>query len=221
VTARRADAQYLFPLYRGLNPGTKGVIAVNGTVGISGTLRGRVTVYATGSIIVLDDMRYATDPAIAQAQNPNNPTCADMLGLIAANNITIADNALNGPQDIGNWKNFDGTQDVFVHGVMMAINTSFGVENYANAPGAANNCQGTNSGRGCLFLNGGLIQQSRGAVGLLSGEGFIKRYSYDRCAVSNPPPYFPTTGRYLDNRYYEIDPVRFDIKALFAGLTPN
>ena len=89
------------------------------------------------------------------------------------------------------------------------------------SPSNANDCEGTNNGRGCLYLTGGLIQESRGAVGLLSGEGFIKRYSYDRCSVSTPPPYFPTTGRFLDNRYYEIDPVRFNVGALFAGLTPG
>jgi hypothetical protein len=115
----------------------------------------------------------------------------------------------------------DDTKDVYIHGVMMAINTSFGVENYDLGANNAMDCEGTNGGRGCLYLNGGLIQERRGAVGLVSGEGFIKRYSYDRCALSNPPPYFPTTGRFLDNRYYEIDPVRFNIAALFAGLTPN
>jgi hypothetical protein len=104
---------------------------------------------------------------------------------------------------------------------MMALNTSFGVEQWDTGPSNANDCEGTNGGRGCLYLYGGLIQQQRGAVGLVSGQGFIKRYSYDRCAISKPPPYFPTTGRFLDNRYYEIDPVRFDVKKLFAGLVPN
>lgn len=224
---RPADAAYLFPIYRGLNPGTKGVIAVTGTVGISGVLRGKVTVYATGDIVILDDERYATDPSV---NNPNVITsCPDMLGIIAANNITVADNALNDPPNISAgggapspYRNEDDTQDLYIHGVMMAINTSFGVENYSSGPSGALGCQGVgNNGRGCLFLYGGLIQQRRGAVGLLSGEGYIKRYTYDRCAVSSPPPYFPTTGRFLDNRYYEIDPVRFDIQALFAALTPN
>ena len=214
LSARRpADAAYMFPIYRGLNPGTKGVISVTGTVGISGVLRGKVTLYATGSVVILDDQRYATDPSLG--------TCADMLGIISANNITVADNSLNDPPNVGAYRNEDDTKDVFIHGVMMAINTSFGVENYSAGPNNANGCEGTSNGRGCLYLNGGIIQERRGAVGLTSGEGFIKRYSYDRCAISNPPPYFPTTGRFLDNRYYEIDPVRFNISALFAGLTPN
>jgi hypothetical protein len=211
---RPADAAYLFPLYRGLNPGMKGVISVTGTVGMSGVLRGKITLYATGTVVILDDQRYATDPSLG--------TCADMLGVIAANNITVADNAVNDPPPVGGgYRNEDDTQDLYVHGVLMALNTSFGVENYDSGPSNATGCQGTFNGRGCLFLNGGLIQEQRGAVGLTSGEGYIKRYSYDRCALSNPPPYFPTTGRYLDNRYYEIDPVRYNIAALFAALTPN
>jgi hypothetical protein len=226
---RPADAAYMFPIYRGLNPGTKGVIYVNGTVGISGVLRGKVTVYATGDVIVLDDQRYATDPSVS---NPNQLTsCPDMLGIIAGLNITVADNALNDPPNIGlggpapsPYKNLDDSQDMFIHGVMMALNTSFGVEDYSGGPNNATGCPTPaidGNGRGCLFLYGGLIQQRRGAVGLLSGEGFIKRYTYDRCAVSSPPPFFPTTGRFVDNRYYEIDPVRFNITTLFAGLVPN
>jgi hypothetical protein len=213
LAAKRSDAAYLFPLYRGLNPGTMGVIAVNGTVGISGVLRGRVTIYATGSVVILDDMRYATDPSLG--------TCADMLGIISGNNITVADNALQDPPNVNGYRTEDDTKDVFIHGVMMALNTSFGVENYNQGPNNALDCEGSNDGRGCLYLTGGLIQQRRGAVGLVDGTGFVKRYSYDRCAVSNPPPFFPTTGRFMDNRYYEIDPVRFNVQALFAGLTPN
>jgi hypothetical protein len=229
LARRPADAAYMFPLYRGLNPGTKGVIYVNGTVGLSGVLRGKVTLYASGDVIILDDERYATDPSVS---NPNQLTsCPDMLGIIAGLNITVADNAVNDPPNVGAsggapspYRNEDDSQDLYIQGVMMALNTSFGVENYSTGPNNATGCPtpaaGAN-GRGCLFLYGGLIQQRRGAVGLLSGEGYTKRYTYDRCAVSSPPPFFPTTGRFLDNRYYEIDPVRYNIAALFAGLTPN
>lgn len=226
LLARRPnDAAYMFPIYRGLNPGTKGVIAVTGTVGISGVLRGKITLYATGTVVILDDQRYATDPSVTNAVGA--PTvCPDVLGVIAGNNITVADNAINNPPNVSSsgtasYKTMDDTKDLFLHGTMMAINTSFGVENYDQGASDAMDCEGTNGGRGCLYLTGGLIQERRGAVGLLSGEGYIKRYSYDRCALASPPPFFPTTGRFLDNRYYEIDPVRFNITTLFAGLTPN
>jgi hypothetical protein len=216
---KRQDAAYLFPLYRGQNSGTKGVIYVNGTVGISGVLRGRVTVYATGSIVLLDDFRYATDPASV------NFRCTDILGIISAHDIAVADNALNTPPHVSSsastYKNMDDTKDLYIHAVMMALNTSFRVQNYSTGPTNVNGCSGSNAQRGCLYLTGGLIQDKRGAVGLVSGVGYVKRYSYDRCANYNPPPYFPTTGRYLDNRYYELDPVGLSIGALFAKLTPG
>ncbi len=82
-------------------------------------------------------------------------------------------------------------------------------------------CGTSNDGRGCLTLTGGVIQKTRGAVGTSAGYGYTKRYSYDRCAVINPPPYFPTTGRYGDNRYYELDPVKFDPAKTFQQLTPG
>jgi hypothetical protein len=210
-----AEAQYLFPLYRGLNPGTKGVIYVKGTTGLSGTLRGRITLYATGSVAILQDTKYVTDPAL------NNCT-ADMLGVISGHDIMVADNELQDPPNIPSvgYKNMDATPDVILQGVMMALKTAFGAENYDSGASNANDCQGVNNGRGCLYLTGGIIQQQRGAVGLSDGHGYTKEYSYDKCALYNPPPYFPTTGRYTDNRYYEIDPNGFDVAALYKSLTP-
>jgi hypothetical protein len=211
-----AEAQYLHPLYRGLNPGTKGVIHVTGTTGVSGTVRGRVTLYATGNIAILRDTKYVTDPSL------NNCT-ADVLGIISGNDIVVADNALQDPLQIGGavpYRNMDDTKDVFVQGVMMALNTAFGVENFATGPTGASDCDTTINGRGCLYLTGGIIQKRRGAVGQSNGTGFAKRYSYDKCALYNPPPYFPTTGRYTDNRYYEIDPAGLDVAALYRSLTP-
>lgn len=218
ATRHASQAAYLFPIDRGLNPGTKGVIHVNGTVGISGVLRGRITLYSNAIVTLLDDLRYASDPSTGR--------CADILGVIAARNIVVSDNAILGPPDIDPgspvlYRNEDDTKDVYLHAVLMALSTSFSVQAYNLGPTNANGCEGTASGRGCLYLTGGLIQEVRGAVGTTAGHGYIKRYSYDRCAAANPPPYFPTTGQFTDNRYYELDPVRFDVAELFRRLTPK
>ena len=209
------DAAYLFPIYRGLNAGSKGVIYVSGTTGISGVLRGKITLYATGTIVVLDDQRYANDPGLG--------SCQDILGIISGNNVVLADNAINTPQSIKSlgYKVLDDTKDLYLQSVIMALNTSFGAENYSGGPSSATTCEKDKNGRGCLYLTGGIIQENRGPVGLLSGEGYIKRYSYDRCAALTPPPYFPTTGRYIDNRYFELNPVGFDAATLFKSLTPT
>ena len=209
---RPADADYLFPLYRGLNAGSQGVIHANGTVALSGVLRGRVTVYAAGSVVLVDDVKYAADAT--------NGQCLDMLGIIAGKNIWVADNALNTPQSVGAPRetNFDDTKDFNLMAVMMALSSSFGVEDYNTGPTDANGCETVSNGRGCLYLNGGVIQAARGAVGQADGKGFTKRYSYDRCALQRSPPYFPTTGRFLDNRYYEVDPVGFKAGQYFEDL---
>ncbi len=206
------DADYLFPLFRGQNSGAKGVVYFSGTVGVSGTLRGRITLYSPNNVIYLDDIRYATDPATG--------VCNDMMGVIAGENIIVADNAINDPPYANGYRNFDDTKDLYVHGVQMAIDESFTVENYDSGPTNASDCEGDDNGRGCLYLMGGLIQERRGAVGLTNGSGYIKRYSYDRCAIQIPPPYFPTTGRFTDNRYSELDPGRFDVEQLFKSLSP-
>ena len=224
VTARRPlDAQYLIPLHRSVNANARGVINVNGTVGISGRLVGRVTLHTTGTIVVLDDIQYGTNPA-------TTGRCVDVLGLLADDDVVVADNALNNQLDSESgggtsYRLLDDSKDLTLHSVVMSLNTSFRVENFANGPTTGNPCIGNERGRGCLYLLGGLIQEARGAVGtgavgVNAGTGYLKQYTYDRCANLRPPPYFPTTGRYLDNRYMEIDPVGFDIAATFARLTP-
>lgn len=217
-TRYASQSGYLFPLYRGQNPGTKGVIYVSGTAGVSGVVRGKVTLYGTRIVTILDDVRYASDPA--------GRKCADILGIISEQNVVVSDNALLDPPDTDPgsgtvYKNLDDTKDLYVHSVMMALSTSFSVQAYNLGTTNTNGCEGSTVGRGCLYLTGGIIQESRGPVGTTGGTGYTKRYSYDSCAASNPPPYFPTTGRFTDNRYYEIDPVRFDVANLYRVLSPN
>ncbi|HEX8723900.1 MAG TPA: hypothetical protein VF737_00765 [Gemmatimonadaceae bacterium] len=217
ATARPQDAKYLFPLYRGYNSNVRGVVTFAGTIGVSGTLRGRETLYSKGgTIVLLDDQRDAYDPSLG--------TCADILGLLADNNIVVADNAINTPQQFtggSTYKSFDDSQDMYVQAVIMALNTSFTVQNYGSGPSSALTCSGSHDGRGCLYVTGGLIQSNRGPVGVSTGQGYVKQYTYDRCAAVKPPPYFPTTGRFQDNRYFELDPVGFDVVKLFQSLTPG
>jgi hypothetical protein len=222
VTARRgAEAAFLFPLHRSVNPGARGVINVNGTVGVSGQLVGRVTLRTTETAVILDDIKYGTNPA-------STGQCVDVLGILSQRDIVIADNMLNNQTDarIGSGESFrlmDDTKDLTIHSVVMALDKSFRVENYQDGETTGNPCNGIERGRGCLALLGGLIQEARGAVGTFNGTGgtgYLKQYTYDRCANLRPPPYFPTTGRFLDNRYMEIDPVNFNITTLMARLAP-
>ena len=215
------EAQYLWPINRALNPNFKGVIFVNGKVAVSGKLRGRVTLAATDNIVIADDITYVT--------NPGAVNCADILGLFSGNQIVVADNLINDPipwfpgklpthWDADSW-------DETIEGFVLALDR-FTAQNYDQGSTDAEPCGVKDAGRGCLFLTGGVIQTYRGVVGFIppgsaSGTGYIKRYAYDRCGATDPPPYFPTTGHFVPGRSYEVDPTGFNISEYWKLLTPR
>jgi hypothetical protein len=211
----RADKNYLFPISRSLNPNFKGVIYVQGKVILSGRLRGRVTVAATDDIIIGDDLTYVTDPG--------QSTCVDIMGFFSGDNVFVANNAINAPQqpNAATWYTLDDTKDEFIHGVVLALN-QFRVEGHNTGSDANETCEGQVWGRGCLYLTGGIIQRERGPVGTITsnsplrGTGYVKRYSYDPCAAQDPPPYFPTTGHFIRGQHYNMDPVGFNAGNFFA-----
>ncbi len=212
--ASRPDAGYLFPLARQYNPSFRGVIAVEGKVAVSGVLRGKVTLAATDDIILADDIVYATDPGAG--------LCQDMFGLFSGDRIVVADNLLNAPvRPRTNWnhRTYDDTKDEFFHGVILALDI-FTVQNYNSGSRNDERCEAQTWGRGCLYITGGIIQKTRGAVGTGAGTGYVKRYSFDGCAEQEPPPYFPTTGHFAKGQYYQVDPVGFSVAAYFEMLTP-
>lgn len=57
---------------------------------------------------------------------------------------------------------------------------------------------------------------------LCATEPACYRSSSSSSAISRrPPPYFPTTGRFQDNRYIALDPAGFNQVAYFRTLTPD
>jgi len=212
----RPDANYLWPINRATNPNFRGVVYVDGRVAVSGKLRGRLTLAASSNIIIADDLRYVTNPGAAN--------CADVLGLFSGGDIIVADNLVNDPAPgvatVPSARSWDETPDTWLDGFVLALG-SFKAENYNKGSRNASLCGAAGSGRGCLFVSGGVIQTSRGAVGLTSGEGYVKRYQYDQCGANNPPPYFPTTGHFVRGHYYEVDPTGFDVNSYWSLLVPK
>jgi hypothetical protein len=214
VALSRPDRNYLWPLSRGNAPNYKGVIHVNGKVAISGELRGRVTVAASSNIVIVDDMRYSVNPA--------SGVCKDVLGLFSGNDIVIADNGINSPTQVTGaapYITYDETRDEFLDAVVLAL-SSFETHDLGDGSTTAEPCGTITWGRGCLYLNGGIIEGVHGIVGGL-GYGYLKRLAYDGCAANNPPPYFPATGHFVRTRVFEIDPTGFTIAGYFATLKPN
>lgn len=223
TAARPYDAAYLWPISRALNPNFKGVIHVTGKVAISGKVRGAVTLAATGNIIIADNITYETNPG---GTVPCNSPVRDMLGLFSGGDVILADNLLNAPMpptapvSSGTYRTWASRgSNEYIHAVVLAL-SNFTVQNYDRDPANIEDCEGTNDARGCIYLTGGVIQSTRGPVGLTDGHGYIKRYQYDACAGLMPPPYFPTTGRFIKGHYFEVDPANFSITTYWPMLIP-
>jgi hypothetical protein len=154
--------------------------------------------------------------------------CANLLGVLADNDQMIADNAINSPQRGGpghpyRWTDGDDSgmitsNDFVFPGVMMSRTGTIGVENYGAHAESKKSCNGAATGRGCIRQAGGVIEGHLTPTFAGGGTGYGENRSVDQCMMLMSPPYFPTTGRYADNRFYEIDPVRFNVTALFATL---
>ncbi|MFN0180681.1 MAG: hypothetical protein ACKVZ0_17915 [Gemmatimonadales bacterium] len=209
------DAEYWIPL--GKNPNFKGVIYVTGDVAISGRLRGRVSVVATGNINLADDFQYWTTPGT------NCSETGDIFGAISASNVVIQDNNLQTPFRVNNiyvGGNDDTPADENYHLFMLMLGNFMGdipgIPVYTGPASPA--IPGTlpdrcaNAAAGCIRVTGGMGLGNVDwwtyyGVGSGNSSGWAEAHAFDPCGVSNPPPYFPTTGRYVKSRYFELDPV--------------
>ena len=219
-----AGESYLFPLYRLYNLNSKGVIYFNGDVAMSGYLRGSGTLYASGTVYFTDDLYYTTDPTVT--------VCANELGVIAGQDLWIANNAINRPQNPTNPASPTGpsnslfmsdNKDFFLDAVTLALGSvsgtgSFQVENWNGGALNMTTCNGTAAGGGCIKQAGGVIEQFISATYNGAGSGFPENRSVDPCLVKQSPPFFPITGKYTDNRYFELDPARYNIDSLYSRL---
>ena len=167
------------------------MIYAGGTIGISGVVGGDVTLYTPNTLVILDDVRYANDPA--------KGLCIDILGTISGQNTYVADNSINTPQVINTgsptvYRSLDDTPDLNLDAVIMALGTSFTVENYNSGPTNALTCGTSTDGHGCLYLTGGLIQNNRGPVGLTSGRRLRQAIQLRPVRGGQSAPVFPDDG---------------------------
>jgi hypothetical protein len=160
-----------------------GVISfANAEVHLSGTVKGRYSVVASGStgnqgsFYLEDNIVYNTNPQ-------TNSSSTDMLGIVAQNNIIVTNNTAN-------------NSSIKIQATMYCQSGSFSAQNYDTRPVS-----------GYIDLYGGVIQSSRGAVGTFSGStinhGFSKRYRYDSRLLDTYPPYFPGCGTFEVVSWYE------------------
>jgi hypothetical protein len=142
-----------------------GALLATGKVNVEGTLDGKLTLASMTNVVVQNDVKYE--------RNPRFVTSDDLLGLVAENNVIVADNAAN-------------HADCEIHASIFARTGSFTAENYNSLPLC-----------GELRVLGSIVQNTRGAIGTFSGSslnhGFSKRYRYDDRLADQTyrPPYYP------------------------------
>jgi len=221
LTAKgRGDAAYLWPISHVLNPEFNGVLFVNGKVIVSGVVNGHLTLVSPNEITIADNITYASDPS----------TCKDYLGIISGTNVVMANNLLMSPARTQGLTpdvvvKLGSSSSAYVAASILALG-SFGVQDYDKGVAQADVCETLLAGRGCLYLTGGIIHGTRQPVGTLDATqtngmtGYIKRYTFNTCGLTKPPPYFPTTGRFASNRTFEVNPVNFDIHPYYRISSP-
>ena len=161
-----------------------GVVFVEGETKVSGVLDGCLTIASSNDMYIVDDVTYrGADPVMGPLEG-----CDDILGLVSQENVIVKDNSAN-------------RVNCSIHAHIMALDTSFQVENYRSG-----RCRGT------LTVHGGIIQRYRGAVGtgyiqgdsVVISTGYAKNYHYDaRFDMLQPPGYF-LTGKYYELQWREV-----------------
>jgi hypothetical protein len=214
------EVPYLWPLFKPYNLNSKGVIhATSGPIFMSDTLRGNVTFYALGTIEFIDDLVYDQNPTVIAN------LCRNFLGIIARDNVMISDNSMNRPRQdpSGNWVFLGPDMNMVLNMVTMSLTGTVGVENWGGNQMAGASCTGHPQSGGCINQTGGVIHKVTTPTYAGDNTGLRENRTVDPCQLTNRrPPFFPTTGRYIDNKYYEIDPVNVDtwaqVKAFYQRL---
>ena len=148
---------------------------------VEGNVKGRYTVGSLdttgsgkGQVIITNNITYNTDPRV-------DPTSTDMLGIVAHNQITIADNTGSG-----------GGPNFTVMASLFSYAKAIQVENYNSRP------------LGIMYTYGGWTVQDIAATTNSSiTKGLSVNITFDERFRTTAPPFFPTTNAYEILAWYE------------------
>jgi hypothetical protein len=157
-----------------------------GDIYVEGKVNGQVIVVAGessgsghGNIYVNDDLTYRNDPMIWDAANnrykPNN-ACTDMLGLLASNNVRVANTTAN-----------VADRDLHLDATIFCAQGGFQLEE-TSIPES-----------GTVYLRGGMVAAKEELMATFIGgvikKGYKKHVIFDERFLLNTPPEFPETGK--------------------------
>ncbi|MCF7810039.1 T9SS type A sorting domain-containing protein [bacterium] len=189
-----------------INPPRDIIIFIDGQCEVYGTLLGRLTIYSTGDMYLVDNILYdGSDRYTADFQENNNPS---MLGLVSEQNIIIKDNDVNGR---GNGDGEYGRNEIDHHsiainGSLIALGESFTFEHHNDD---WEMYQGPSPDeRGGVYHKGGVAQYRRGYYHRSNhnGTGYFKSRLYDtRLLTDGPPGFDPDTYPDVSGTYDELN----------------
>ncbi len=167
-----ADGTYDYGDDNTFSAGTKQLADYNGiimldqddkSIHVQGTVHGQVTIYSRYRIYIEDDLVYLDNPLV-------NPASQDMLGLIAEDDVVVAQNTAN-------------NNNCVIHAAIMALDDEFKVQNHL-----------LGLSRGTLTVVGSVVQRQRGGIGSLL-SGYVPDWQYDPRFLQAGPPNFPLISR--------------------------
>ena len=158
-----------------------------GDIYVSGKVNGKITIgcgessgAGSGNVYLVDDLVYTSDPMTwdsAEKKYVANKDCNSMLGILATNNVIIADNDAN----VAN-------KDIRVDASIFCAQGGFKMENSSIPPS------------GTLFLRGGVVAAKEEIMALTKKDaltsGYKKFVVFDERFMLGIPPTFPNTGKF-------------------------
>jgi hypothetical protein len=178
-TGRNMEVRILNKFGQGIAPPVatrpipkEGGFYVNGDVQVHGVIDNKLTVGASGNILITDDLVYAgSDPVTGKPQDGGTA----FLALIAQQNVQVRQ--IQAREQAG--------RGIRINAAIVAMDSSFEVINMR-----ANNWD-----MGVMTLWGTVAQVSRGQIGAIKGNdsfrGFHKSWHFDRRLLDVELPYFP------------------------------
>jgi hypothetical protein len=168
-----------------------GVIWNNkGNMYLSGTVNGKYTVGTAkdgsnhGNVFLEDDIVYRNDPLLPDPLNPGytitNPSVKDMLGIVAAKQVVVKNNAAN-------------RDNINIHASLFNYDGGIKVEGLTSS----------SPDMGIMRIHGGLIENEAQTTGYTTGAGYNQVIKFDKRFSSQTPPYFPATETYEVVSWFE------------------
>jgi len=159
-----------------------------GNLYVSGKVNGKYTIGTAksgnkyGNVYIEDDVKYREPPILflPNGKTAINPAVHDMLGIVAAKQVVIKDNAAN-------------RNNVEIDASLFNYDGGITVENIN--PYSPN--------MGTLKIYGGLIEKAAQTTGYTNGAGYNEIIRYDARFMTQVPPFFPTTSQYEIVSWYE------------------